>query len=535
VTGRASAFANPAVARLLAGTVLTALGKAGFAVTVSVYAFGYGGASALGVVLLVQTLPALVAAPLLGVASDRMPRQRVIVAANSARGAAIAVAAVCAALDVPLAVFAAAVVYSVVSTANQPARSALLPVLSRSPAELSRATAMLGTIDSGAVLFGAGLGGLVLAATSTTAVAAGCAVSFGLGALVMTGIPTDHRPPVRRHTHPLREVTGGFSTVFGDRGLRVVVLVVLALFVVEGLASVLIVVTAVDRLGLGTEGVGYLNMAFGAGGVVGGATAFSIVGRSRLTTAMLAGSLVLGLPLIVAGAVEVPAVAVIAWLGLGAGYSLARISSTTLLQRLTPDRFLGRVLSVQESTWVLGTGAGAILAPLLIHTLGEGPALIVAGALVPVVLGLRWRTLRTLESGAPVPQAEFALLRHNPIFQPLPVAALEELARRVSTREVAAGEDVVRQGDVGDVFYFVLSGDLQVLEDGRFKRRLEAGDSFGEIALLRGVPRTATVRAVSDCQLRALDRDTFLLTVTGQADSHDAAVETAARYAPAPV
>jgi CRP-like cAMP-binding protein len=91
---------------------------------------------------------------------------------------------------------------------------------------------------------------------------------------------------------------------------------------------------------------------------------------------------------------------------------------------------------------------------------------------------------------------------------------LEELATRLESASFDAGADIVRQGELGDRFYLIDSGEVEVFEDGELARRQGPGDYFGEIALLRDIPRTATVTATSDVEVLALERDDFLEAVT---------------------
>ncbi len=521
---------NTPLVRLQASTAATSLGKWAFALTLGVYAFREGGTAAVGLVALLQAVPATFAAPLLGLAADRYPRRRVLLVTNLIRAALLAAVAVGTHEGMPVAgVFALAALFSTVSTANQPARAALIPALARSPREVSTATAVMGSIDTSSFLIGAGLGGILLAGTSVPFVVALCALAYLIATILMLGIPLDARPE-RREQHPVAEISAGLRTVLADVDLRLVVGIMAALSMIDGLVNVLVIVTSIDLLHIGTAGIGYLNIARGAGGIIGGAFAFALLGRSRVAAAVAAGSVTLGAPLILLGVVPHVGVGLLAWWGLGCGFVMVRVSGLTLVQRLSGDRVLARVLAVLETMYVAMIGLGAILAPALVTLLGLQGALIATGAALPLVVLARLAAIRRLESGTPVPQGVFQLLRRCPVFAPLPLATTEGLARRMVPLEVRAGTDIIAQGEEGDRFYLIAEGTVEVIQDGVLRRRQGPGDSFGEIALLHGVRRTATVRAVSDTRLLAIDRDPFLLSVTGHADSHRAAAEVAARH-----
>jgi hypothetical protein len=201
-----------------------------------------------------------------------------------------------------------------------------------------------------------------------------------------------------------------------------------------------------------------------------------------------------------------------------------------LLQRLTEDRVLSRVLGVLETAFVAGIGIGAIVAPALVASLGTKGALIASGVFLPFVAVLSRPSLRNLVAGAPVPGESFQLLRANPIFAPMPIGVTESLTRALREITVPADTTVIRQGDPGDLWFLIAEGEVEVVKDGVFQARLGKGDAFGEIALLRDVPRTATVRTLAPSHLLALDRDRFLAAVTGLAESHEAAQEIATNH-----
>jgi hypothetical protein len=166
---------------------------------------------------------------------------------------------------------------------------------------------------------------------------------------------------------------------------------------------------------------------------------------------------------------------------------------------------------------------GAISVTALVELLGIRGAVLAIAALLPVFVLLRWAQLRAFEIGAPVEERHFILLRGDRIFAPLPLATLERLSHDLVTVDAVAGEEVITQGDVGHRFYLIDRGEAQVYEDGLRRRDLCEGESFGEIALLRDTPRTATVRATRPTRLLALDRDQFIGAVTGHVRAREVA------------
>ena len=123
-----------------------------------------------------------------------------------------------------------------------------------------------------------------------------------------------------------------------------------------------------------------------------------------------------------------------------------------------------------------------------------------------------------------------ATLRATPLFGALPGPALETVAHEARRIEAKAGTAIVVQGEPGMEYYAVVSGSLMVSIDGTERSELGRGDGFGEMALLRDVPRAATVRAISDAVLLAVARDPFLTAVTGHAATSDHASSITATY-----
>jgi hypothetical protein len=178
----------------------------------------------------------------------------------------------------------------------------------------------------------------------------------------------------------------------------------------------------------------------------------------------------------------------------------------------------GRVFGVLETTIVAGIALGSLLAPVLVGVAGVRWALIVTGAILPVLVLLTRRQLRTIDEGAGVDDALLEALRGVSFLAPLPLATLEFLARRLEKVELPAGATLFQMGDHGDRFYVLTRGALEIeLPTGA--KREDAPSSVGEIALLHDVSRTATVSALTDAELWALEREDFLAAVTGHTAS----------------
>jgi hypothetical protein len=272
---------------------------------------------------------------------------------------------------------------------------------------------------------------------------------------------------------------------------------------------------------------------WGAGGLLGGVGALALLSRGQLARGLVVGGLLVGLPLVVLGAGLALWAALAALAVLGVGSALVETGTLTVVQRLTSDEVLARVFAVQELSLQVTTALGALLTPVLVAAFGVSGALVVVGAAVPMVVLVRRRTLTRLESGVPVAQRELGLVRAHAAFAPLPLALQETLADRLAPVHVAAGDTVVRQGDPGERFFLIAAGELAVEVDGTFRGSMGPGDGFGEIALLRDVPRTATVTAVTPADLAALDRAAFLAAVTGSRRALAAADRIVAQRQPA--
>jgi MFS family permease len=519
----ASVFRNPNLRRIelaLAGSVA---GNWAYGIALAVFAYHAGGATAVGIVSLARMIPSAIAAPFVAVLADRFRRERVMVSADLVRvvllsGAAAAVFAHTHAWVV----YALAIAVSISGTAFHPAQSALLPSLTETPEELTAANVTTSTIDAVGVFVGPAIGGLLLAASGVGTVFAATAGAFLWSALLVGRIQAPDVP--RERAHPSRHsFLAGFAAIALESKLRLLVGLYGLQTLVAGALNVLIVVSALNLLHTGNAGVGFLNAASGVGGLAGALAAFALVGRRRLAANFAIGIVLWGLPLALIGVWPNSTFALVLLGIVGVGNTLVDVAALTLLQRAVADDVLGRVFGVLEGLLIGTIGVGAAITPLLIAGLGIRGALIATGAFLPVVAALFWRRLARLDADAVVPERQLALLRGIPIFAPLPAPTLEHLAGRAIPVHVAAGTELFRQGDPGDRFYAIEDGEVEISVDGAPPIVEGPGEYFGEIALLGDVPRTATVRARTDVELYALEREEFVAAVTGHAESASAA------------
>jgi MFS family permease len=496
-----------------------------FIITLSFYAYERGGPAAVGLVGLLRLLPAFFATPFAAMLGDRYRREVVIAGINLARTLTIAAAAIAAFVDAPEAVvYALASLVGLLQSAFRPTQAALLPLLARTPEELTAANLVLTTVESVGLFVGPALGGLLLAVMRTDSVFALTAGVFLVASLALVGIQADRAAePISLRGSFLHEAFAGFRTVLGDAQLRLVIGLYGFQTLGAGALNVLVVVLALEVLDLGEAGIGYLNSAIGVGGLVGGAAAVGLVAHPRIASGFGLGLALAGAPVALIAVLEQTALVLILLGLVGLGITIVDVAGLTILQRAAPDEVLSRVMGVVQSVFVGTLALGAILAPALIEIIGTDGALVVSGALLPLAALLAWPRLRGLDgtlAGAP---AHVDLLREIPIFRPLPATIIEQVARQLQTVHVRAGDEIVRQGEPGDRFYIVAAGEVDVRVDARALEPLRAGAFFGEIALLRDIPRTATVTARTDVDLLALDRDEFIGAVTGHAESADAA------------
>ena len=510
-----------------------------FTVALGIVAYTSGGALALGLVGLMRMVPSAVLAPLLSPFADRGRRERVLVVVSVVRGAATGIAALTVALSGPVfVVYALAIVSTIAATMFRPAHSALLPTLCRTGHELASANVVRGLLDSIATLVGPLLAAVLLAYTDVSVVFAVAAAASFWAAILLLRVRYDAppRPAAPQRPDLLKEAVEGIRAVTRSRDLQLILGLAAAQALTRGALTVFSVVVAIELLGTGDPGAGALMAAVGVGAVAGSLGASFLVGTGRLGVWFAVGVALWGLPLALIGVYPHEAAALFFLAFVGVGNALVDVAGFTLIGRLAPDVVLARVFGVLESLVAVSIGVGAVLAAAMIAWFGIPAALIAIGLLCPVLAVLSVRRLRKMDRSVDVLDVDIGLLQRVPMFDPLPLPAIEQLARGLESLEVPAGRAVVTEGEIGDRYYVIESGEADVLGDGRIVATLGPGEGFGEIALLRSTRRTATVVARSSLTLRALGSDRFISAVMGYTPSARAAAagveDQLGRYAP---
>jgi hypothetical protein len=502
-------------------------------IAILVYGYSRGGPATVGFISTVMLVPAGLIAPFGAYAADHFRRDRVLFVSYLVQSVGLAVVAVALVTEAPFAlVLAAAIAYAMSFMFVHPTQAAILPSLADTPSELTAANSVSTFAMNAGAVAGPLVAGVLLGVSGPWLVfAVFAAISLGQALLVARpSLPVSairpERPMGARDV--LHASLGGFRALNEDRRAGLLVLVLALSFSVIAALDVLFVAVAIDLLGKGESWAGFLGAAAGIGGLLGALATVSLVGRPRLVPSLEGGAAVSGAA--VAAVAIVPSVITAPLLfGVsGAGGSISWMAGSTLLQRVAPEEMLARVFGVLQGVAVLAAVVSIAGTAALLEAFGVKAALVIVGfALIAVVVGLWW-PLSAIDREAQAPDAEaLALIRSMHVFAALPPHVIERIVVELVPVEFAAGQALMREGDRGDRCYVIVDGRAEVTRGGVLVGEGAEGDLVGEIALLRNVPRTATVTALSPMRLFALEREPFLAAVTGHPQSHARAVALA--------
>lgn len=495
-----------------------------FLVVTLVVAYTAGGALAAGLLAVVRAVPPTLIAPLAGLPSSRWPAGRLLLAVNLGRAVSMTLGFVVLVADGPLVLlFLLVAVEAGFGGLTRPLHMGILPWVARTPAELVAANIASSAAEGLGTLLGPAIAGAVLAAAGPAEATAATALlmAIAVASIASVHIPTFTSMPA---TGALRDgLTAGVRATLRTPAIRWTLLDAWLQSSVRGMLSVLLVVAAFERLGMGESGVGTLNAAFGAGGLVGAVFSLSLMSRGAFASTAAMALAMWGLPIAVIAVVSDPLLA-IAMLGVvGLSNAIFDVGLYTLLQRAAPNQARVGVMGLLDSGVSASAALGGLVASALVTSFGIQAALVAAGSILPIaaIISLPFLRRAELRTAGQVDKAR--ALRADPLLGLLSLSIAEELAAVLEPVAFDDGAALIREGEPGDHYLIVTSGQVQVSQAGRALRRLGPGAGVGEISLLRDVPRTATVRAIGPVTAYALERSAFLAAVTG----HSAARSTA--------
>jgi MFS family permease len=542
-----SVFVNRNLRRMQLAYTGSLIGNWAYATAVSVWAYGVGGAKAVGIFVAVRLAIMAFATPFVSTLADRFPRKRVMMGSDLYCAVLVIGATLCLyAGTPPWPIFVLAVLTSFGGSAFRAAQGAITPQLANTPEELTASNGTASTLESLAIFVGPAIGTGLLAIADVEIVFLLNVVSFGWSMFMVSGIRPVEEPAQEEAEDKdapdavvaeaeqkaesfFAQTSAGFRTIWHDKDMLLTVVEGSAQTVVAGATAVFPLVMAVEILHTGAKGVGLLDASMGLAAILGGVFAISRASKHKLGQDLIVGVFLWSFPLILVTIWPSPVTAFAVMMFLGFANPLVDVNVFTVLQRLTPDAVLGRVFGAFE-TCLIGTMAlGSAITPLMLHAWGLRTTLGVLGVGIGVVAAAGYPRMRSMDRRLEAP-AGLPLLQAIPMFGPLGPVTLDALARALDTVRFAAGDVVVREGDESDRFYIIESGTVRVTAgDGHLLRVEGPGEYFGEIGLLRDVPRTATITAADDLVLLALDRDEFLGAVTGQGEARRLAEEVVTR------
>jgi hypothetical protein len=533
-----ASFGNPLLRRVGFAYALFGAAEFGVWITLLVFAYRHGGPTASMVMVLVQLIPCIALGPFLGALADRRRPSRVLCVGYGLQTLSMGAVAVVIGFGAPVVVFVLAPLTSLSFTVTRPPQAALLPALVRTPHELTAANVMTGWTDAAGALAGPALAGILLAWRGpglTVAAMAGLTVIATFLVVNVQGpaaaVSSDVAPGDGRALASIRTGAGSnlLMTVRNPQ-IRVLLALHTFYFMLIGALDLLCVVLAADYLHLGPGGPGFLNAALGGGALLAGFVTAFLVGRRHLAKSLTVALSVAVVALALIGAIRsaAPVILLIGTVGLAG--AVFDVTGRTLLQRSAPSDAIAGSFSILEALMDFGLALGAVLVRVAIAIGGLKAALFAPAVVALLLIAGLWRRIRIVDASATVPQVEIQLLRSISIFAALPAPSLEGIARDLETLTVSQGTVVIKEGERGDCYYAIAEGELAISRESQFLQMVSRGDGFGEIALIRDVPRQATVTAATDASLYTLERELFVRTVTSHATAMSAVERVISRH-----
>ena len=530
---------HPQYGALLTAEGLSATGDAVFWVGLLVWLLPLRNGTALIALAAVARLaPRVILGPAGGVIADRYDRRKLLISLDVVRSALMVGLGFWVAADQdPVLVVAGVLVVYTLATPYRPAFTAGIPLVF-GERDAAAANALDGAVKQIMTFLGPLLGTAVLVLGDPSWAFAVNAITFALSAVLLIGVGRLGGPPPGTRTRRvsrnfrtwLMSLQEGIGSIVDQPGLTLTVWLVFVFSIMRGFEMVLLVLVAEDRLRMGAEGVGILNAAIGVGALctvplVGRVARSGAPGRDVVVSLILNSA-----PIALLGFVSGATLACLVLVAVGIGVVIFEVLAVTITQRISSVAQLGRVFGIQNMALNGGKLVGALLGPLLVSLFSLEWALVMAALLVsvsavvavPGLLRVSSQSLARRDALAPV----VGVLGSLALFDGASEPALERLAGTVQTVAVAPGTEVVREGDHPDDLFVIRSGAFDVIKGGAPIAALGANDWFGEIGLLREVPRTASVVATGNAEVWRIGGVEFLVAINESAAPPTALLES---------
>jgi MFS family permease len=503
------------VRRLTSAVVVSALGTWSYNVGIAVYAYQQTHSTTwVAVATVGRYVPALLLTWFGSHWVERFPRRTVAVVADLICAVTMLVLTLVAAVHGSL--VAAIALAALSSGVARIQSSAALAVAADLIAEsrLVRSMAVINSAEAVATAAGPAIAAAVLAVSTPAVLFLLNGVTFAASAALLSGIP------VVRHRRPL--AVPGVPAAALDRRVTRAVWPLLATrtiaAAVYGMDVVVLAVLAAQQLPQEAAGYGWLLTAAGVGGLLAAVVLRGRQSRGGLVVLVAAGMALYALPLLcfllqpdLAGSLATQVVR-------GLGCVLVTTTVIASLQRAVPSEVSGPVFGLTHTLVLAGTCAGALLAPLLLEVVGLDSTLIIAAVLpfalqLAVLPGLS-RFDRSVASLVAAVDPRVATLRGLALFRDASRSTLIEMADGVEEVRLGSAVTIISEGSESDALFVLVDGlvDVSMLGPGGPVplRRMVAPAYFGEIGLVHGVARTATVVTAGSCTLWRIPAETFL-------------------------
>ena len=512
--------------RLLTGALTqSAMGDWAYNVALIVYVYNQTHSAAwVSAGTLCRMVPSFFASAYGGVISERFERIHVMVTADLLRFCTMLSLTVIAATHTAAWVaLLVAGLNSIVGTAYNPATAAMVPQL-LGEEDLAAGNAMLETINNIAIIAGPAVGALVLVLGSPATVMGIDSVTFLISAALVSRVGARSQPTdVTRDGGPFRQVAVGVRAIIGSTTAVLLTSFTIVTTALYGTDTVLFLFISRDKLGTGAN-YGYLLVGLGVGGVIAAVFVNRLAALPRLSLVLSAGMIAYAAPTALLVVVHRPAVAFVVEIVRGIATLIVDVLAMTALQRsLAPD-MISRVFGIFWALVIGGLALGAFVTPFVLSAAGLNTTLLLTAFIVPAGVVLVYPKLASLDRITAATAIDLAprvrVFQRLDIFAGASQPMLERLAKNATELVLEPGTTVLRQGEDADALYVLAEGRVEVTgrrERGRKDHHIRymTGPSYvGEIGLLQGIPRTATVTAIEPCRVWRIDGDAFLEAVT---------------------